>query len=80
MRRTEPTVGAAVCASGSQLCSGHIGDLTARPSPTAMTATSCTVTESDEPPSAASATMSNVPAFNPMRSRPSSMITEPRRV
>ena len=28
---TEPTVGAAVWASGSQVCSGHIGTLTANP-------------------------------------------------
>ena len=28
---TEPTVGAAVWASGSQVCSGHIGTFTAKP-------------------------------------------------
>ena len=28
---TEPTVGAAVWASGSQVCSGNIGTLTAKP-------------------------------------------------
>lgn len=41
--RTDPTVGAAVCASGSQLCSGHIGVFTARPMPMARTATSWVV-------------------------------------
>jgi len=30
-RMTEPTVGAAVWASGSQVCKGHIGTLTANP-------------------------------------------------
>ena len=27
---TEPAVGASVCASGSQVCSGHAGSLTAK--------------------------------------------------
>lgn len=38
---TEPTVGAAVWASGSQLCRGHIGVFTARPRPMARTAINC---------------------------------------
>ena len=29
--RTDPTVGAAVCASGSQVWNGHIGTFTANP-------------------------------------------------
>ena len=29
--KTDPTVGAAVCASGSQVCKGHIGTFTAKP-------------------------------------------------
>ena len=40
---TEPTVGAAVWASGSQLCSGHIGAFTARPMPMASAAINCVV-------------------------------------
>lgn len=79
-RRTEPTVGAAVWASGSQLCSGHIGVFTASPRPIARTAMTCTDVVSPRPLSAASATMSNVPAFTPTRSRPSSMTTEPSSV
>ena len=39
---TDPTVGAAVCASGSQVCRGHIGVLTASPSPIRSTAPSWT--------------------------------------
>ena len=78
--RTEPTVGAAVWASGSQLCSGHIGVFTARPIPIARTAMTCTDVVSARPLSVASATMSNVPAFSPIRSRPSSMTTEPSSV
>src|SRR5680860_1739887 len=38
--RTEPTVGAFECASGSQMCSGHSGVLTASPSPTRKLASS----------------------------------------
>ena len=30
-RITEPAVGASVCASGSQVCSGNIGTFTAKP-------------------------------------------------
>lgn len=78
--RTEPTVGAAVWASGSQLCSGHIGVFTASPMPIARTAMTCTDEVSPRPLSVASATMSKVPLFSPMRSRPSSMTTEPSSV
>ena len=35
---TEPTVGALECASGSQMCSGHSGVFTARPSATSTAA------------------------------------------
>ena len=77
---TEPTVGAAVCASGSQLCSGHIGVLTASPRPIARNAMTWVRWPIPAPSRAASATMSKVPAVSPMRSRPSSMTTEPSRV
>lgn len=80
MRSTEPTVGAAVWASGSQLCRGHIGVFTASPRPTASTATTCTDVVRPRPLSVASATMSKVPLSSPMRSSPNSMITEPSRV
>lgn len=80
MRRTDPTVGAAVWASGSQLCSGHIGVFTARPTPMVSTAMTCTDAVSPRPLSVASATMSKVPLFSPMRSSPSSMSTEPSSV
>lgn len=79
-RRTEPTVGAAVWASGSQLCSGHIGVFTARPIPIARTAMTCTDAVSSRPLSVASATMSKVPVFSPISSRPSSITTEPSSV
>lgn len=77
---TDPTVGAAVCASGSQLCRGHIGVFTARPRPMASTARSWVVWDSSRPLSEASATMSKVPLSSPISSRPSSMTTDPRRV
>lgn len=77
---TEPTVGAAVWASGSQLCSGHIGVFTASPIPIAKTAMTCTDVVIPRPLSVASATMSNVPVFSPISSRPSSMTTEPSSV
>lgn len=80
MRRTEPTVGAAVCASGNQLCNGHIGVFTASPSPIAKAAMTCVDAVSPRPLSVASATMSNVPVFSPISSRPSSMTTEPSSV
>lgn len=73
-------VGAAVCASGSQLCSGHIGVFTARPRAMARTAMTCVVWVRPRPLSVASATMSNVPLFTPMRRKPSSMTTEPSSV
>lgn len=79
-RSTDPTVGAAVWASGSQLWKGHIGVLTARPIPIARTAVTCTDVLSPRPLSVASATMSNVPACSPTSSRPSSMTTEPSSV
>ena len=77
---TEPTVGAAVCASGSHVCSGHIGALTARPSPMARTATSCTVRGMPAPPRAASATRSVVPVLAQTSRKPSSITTEPSTV
>ena len=74
-------MGAAVWASGSQLCSGHIGDLTAKSDADREHREQLNgVAERFGPLSVASATMSNVPAFTPMRSRPSSITTEPSSV
>ena len=39
---TEPTAGASVCASGSQVCSGNIGTLMAKASAKARKSQSCT--------------------------------------
>ena len=40
-RITEPAVGASVCASGSQVCSGNIGTLTAKPQKNARNTHHC---------------------------------------
>ena len=41
-RITEPPVGASGCASGSHVCSGHIGTLTANDRKNAMNSSTCT--------------------------------------
>jgi hypothetical protein len=84
---TEPTVGASVWASGSQVCSGHTGTLTANPRATAAN----TIVPKVPPKRAAApiswrARMSKVrPAASglersQMARNPSSMITDPIRV
>src|ERR1700690_943372 len=40
-RITEPAVGASVCASGSHVCSGHIGTFTANPAKKAQKTHHC---------------------------------------
>src|ERR687891_1170725 len=80
---TEPIVGASVWASGSHVWNGHIGTLTANPSPTAPNTTSWNPCE--KPPCCAyrwSSTMSNVlgSAVKNMARKPSSMNTEPNKV
>ncbi len=77
---TEPTVGASVCASGSQVCSGHMGVFTARPMPIATNARIWMDLDIPAPWDALSATMSRVPVWAQIRSRPSSMTTEPSSV
>ena len=60
-KRTEPTVGASVCASGSHVWKGHIGTLMANPRKTPTNATSWNALVN--PPEAANCwswTMSNV--------------------
>jgi len=39
--RIDPAVGASTCASGSQVCSGHIGTLMAKARKKAMNAKAC---------------------------------------
>ncbi len=43
---TEPPVGASTCASGSQVCTGHIGILTAKAAKNARKISSCSRSES----------------------------------
>ena len=45
-RMTEPPVGASTCASGSQVCTGHIGTLTANATRKAMKTRICGVSPS----------------------------------
>src|SRR3990172_11014479 len=85
--RTEPIVGASVCASGSQVWKGHIGTFTANPNPTAPNTTSWNVlVNPPDAPYSWSATMSNVCTPPPMSElkyiarNPSSMKTDPNSV
>ncbi len=87
-RRTEPTVGASVCASGSHVWNGHIGTLIANPRNTPMNATSWKPCENPPPlANRCNSRMSNV--CNPaaptceekyIPRKPSSMNTLPNRV
>jgi hypothetical protein len=43
---TEPPVGASTCASGSQVCTGHIGTLTAKAAKKAKKSRVCAVSDS----------------------------------
>ncbi len=60
---TEPTVGASVCASGSQVCSGHSGDFTPNPTSMSANASTCAPCGMPCPWAWASATMSKVPVY-----------------
>src|SRR5437764_10463181 len=42
---TEPPVGASTCASGSQVCTGHIGTLTAKAMKNAANSHSCVLSD-----------------------------------
>ncbi len=83
---TEPTVGAAVCASGSQVCSGHMGTLTAKPRNMAPNTRKAKVPLNAPPePSWVSSTMSKVrspklPDSKYRARKPSSMKAEPNSV
>ncbi len=57
---TEPAVGASTCASGSQVCTGHIGILTAKEAKKAIQSQVCI--EAGILPGSSSAGMSVVPA------------------
>src|SRR6185312_11439823 len=73
-RITDPAVGASTCASGSQVCTGHIGTLTANEARKARNSQVCS-------PGAnwvcSSTVMSVVPAWNHIASSASSISTEP---
>ena len=73
----EPAVGASTCASGNQVCTGHIGILTAKATRKAMKIHSCA-----SGPSARSCRPSTEkePASRPIQISATSMNTEPRKV
>jgi hypothetical protein len=71
-------VGACVCASGSQVCSGHSGLFTANAIASRVNAAIWVPRESSPPP--VSATMSAVPADTTTVKTPTSSSTEPKRV
>ena len=78
---TEPTVGAAVWASGSQVWSGHIGTLTANPRNRAPNTRKAKVpVKAPAAPRSASSGIENVPARSRSARKPSSMKAEPKRV
>src|SRR5208283_5605010 len=74
---TEPAVGASTCASGSQVCTGHIGTFTANEAKNARNSQVCI-------PGGncvfSSTVMSEVPAWNHIASSASSISTEPAKV
>src|SRR5436190_7857861 len=86
--RTEPIVGASVCASGSHVWNGHIGTLTANPSAIAPKTTSWNRWDVPAPPHSVSVAMSKE-CFPVVGSsgllkysarKPSSMNTDPNSV
>ena len=82
---TDPTVGAAVCASGSQVWKGHIGTLTANPRNIAPNTSQAKV-PSKRKPLAINSGMSKVglsppaPDLKYSARKPRSMNAEPNRV
>ena len=83
---TEPTVGASVWASGSQVWSGHTGTLTAKPRATAANTIVPKVPPKRAAPTSWRASMSKVrPAASGLERshrarKPSSITTDPMRV
>ena len=71
---TEPAVGASTCASGSQVCTGHIGIFTANEAKKARNSQFCMLGGIGV---FSSTTMSVVPAWNHIASSASSISTEP---
>src|SRR5436853_6002087 len=76
-RITEPAVGASTCASGSQVCTGHIGIFTANEAKKASHAQVCSVGGTA---ACISAGMSVVPAFQYNAMIASNINTEPSSV
>ena len=74
---TEPAVGASTCASGSQVCTGHIGILTAKEAKKASHAHFCS---SSGKPKRSSVGMSVVCACQYIAMMANSMRTEPSSV
>ena len=62
--RTEPTVGASVCASGSQVWNGNIGTLIAKPRNSPANSSTCVPWTMPAPCSLVRVTMSNVRCFD----------------
>ena len=77
-RITEPAVGASTCASGSQVCTGHIGIFTAKEAKKASHSHFCIA--GGEVRSAAAPSMSVVPAVQYIAMIASSISTEPSSV
>ena len=76
-RITEPAVGASTCASGSQVCTGHIGIFTAKEAKKASQAHFC---RPSGKPWCISVAMSVVPASQYIAMMASSISTEPSSV
>jgi hypothetical protein len=74
---TEPAVGASTCASGNQVCTGHIGIFTAKDAKKASHAHICRLRGTDE---FISVGMSVVPACQYSAMMASNISTEPRNV
>ena len=71
---TDPEVGASTCASGSQVCTGHIGTFTAKDAKKAKNNQPCIATGKWV---CISVGISVVPAWNHIASSASSISTEP---
>ena len=71
---TDPAVGASTCASGNQVCTGHIGTLTAKDAKNAKNSQVCIATGKCV---CISVEMSVVPAWNHIAISASSISTEP---
>src|SRR5277367_3069902 len=76
-RMTDPAVGASTCASGNQVCTGHIGTFTAKEANSARNSQVCIVGGNGV---FSSTVMSDVPAWNHIASSASSISTDPPKV